>query len=397
MTGSGTEGSAVRALLDHLDRRRSVFVERLRELVSVDSGTGSVVGVNRTGDLCERWLRDDGWQIARHPMDRSGTPFGDLLVAEHDGGGAGTALLIGHTDTVFPDGTAASRPLRVEGGRIYGPGVCDMKGGLLCGVLAVEALRATRTSFGHVIFLLDPDEEVGSPASRASIAEHARRADAVFVLEAARENGAVVTARKGVTNARVRFHGRAAHAGVEPEKGRSAVLAAAHLTIAVHDLNGRWDGTTFNVGLSDGGSRVNVVPESASLSIEIRSTNEAALGAAEEELRRLAGRSAVPDVAADLEMTREHGPMERSDATAALFDRARSLAAELDLALDEAATGGASDANITAALGVPTLDGLGPIGGDDHSPAEWIDLSSFAPRSAILAALIAGVQAGASR
>jgi glutamate carboxypeptidase len=365
----------------------------LGELVAVDSGTGSVEGVNRVVERCVEWLHTDGWSLGRHALDGPNGPLGDLVVAEQDGGARGTTLLIGHTDTVFPDGTAAARPLRLDGDRILGPGVCDMKGGLVSGILAVEALRMTGTAFGRVIFVLNPDEEVGSAASRPFIMERAPEADAVFVLEAARESGAVVTARKGITNARMEFIGRAAHSGVEPEKGRSAVLEAAHATIAVHALNGRWDGTTFNVGVSHGGTRVNVVPEHATLTIEIRSTNEASLKAGEEELVRLAERNVVPDVTTTLEMSREHGPMERSDGTAALFERARSIAGHLGLTLEEAATGGASDANTTAAMGVPTLDGLGPVGGDDHSPAEWIQRSSLVPRTALLAALISSVGA----
>ncbi len=389
-----THDPLVLDLAAHIGAQEEVFIERLRELVAVDSGTGSVGGVNRVVDLCADWLASDGWVVARQPLEAAGEPLGDLMVAEHAGGSAGTALLIGHTDTVFPDGTAAARPLVVDGERITGQGVCDMKGGLVSGILAVEALLATSTPFGRVIFVFNPDEETGSPASRAHISKRARKADAVFVLEAARANGAVVTARKGVSNARMDFSGRAAHAGVEPEKGRSAVLAAAHMTIAVQSLNGRWDGTTFNVGVSSGGSRVNVVPERASLAIEIRSRTEASLTAAERELRLLADRSVVEGVTTTLELTREHGPMERSEATVELFTRARLFADRLGFTLEEAATGGASDANLTAAMGVPTLDGLGPIGGDDHSPAEWIDRASLVPRTAMLAALIGSVQPG---
>lgn len=389
-----THDPPVLDLAAHVGAREDIFIERLRELVEVDSGTGSVRGVNRVVDLCAGWLASDGWTVDREPLEAAGEPLGDLMVAEHAGGSSGTALLIGHTDTVFPDGTAAAWPLVVDGERITGPAVCDMKGGLVAGILAVEALRATSTPFGRVIFVFNPDEEIGSPASRAHISKRAGEADAVFVLEAARANGAVVTARKGVSNARMDFSGRAAHAGVEPEKGRSAVLAAAHMTIAVQSLNGRWDGTTFNVGVSRGGSRVNVVPEYASLTVEIRSMSDASLTAAEQELRSFADRSFVEGVTTTIELTREHGPMERSEASAQLFARARSYAARMGFTLDEAATGGASDANLTAAMGVPTLDGLGPIGGDDHSPAEWIDRASLVPRTAMLAALIGSVQPG---
>jgi glutamate carboxypeptidase len=356
----------------------------------VDSGTGSVGGVNKVAELCAGWLHADGWRIDRHPIDA----FGDLVVAELDGGATGTVLLIGHTDTVFPDGTAAERPFTVEGDRILGPGVCDMKGGLVTGILAVEALRATEEPFGRVLFVLNPDEEVGSPASRRYVMDRAKGADAVFVLEAARADGSVVTSRKGVVNAYMEFRGRAAHAGVEPEKGRSALLEAAHKTIGVQALNGTWDGTTFNVGTSQGGTRINVVPDHAAIAIEIRSMTEASLISAEQELRRLAGQSVVDGVTTTLDVTREHDPMERSAATVALFQRARSFARDLDVALEESATGGASDANITAGMGVPTLDGLGPVGGDDHSPAEWIQRSSLVPRTAILAALIGSASSG---
>ena len=359
----------------------------------MDSGTGSVEGVNEVVERCAGWLHADGWSLDRHAVEGPSGPFGNLVVAEQNGGAPGSTVLIGHSDTVFPDGTAAARPLKLDADRIHGPGVCDMKGGLVSGILAVEALRATNTAFGRVVFVLNPDEEVGSPASRPFIKEQASKADAVFVLEAARANGAVVTARKGITTVQMEFAGRAAHSGVEPEKGRSAVLEASHATIAVHALNGRWTGTTFNVGVSHGGTRVNVVPEHAALTIEIRSTNEASLVAGEKELIRLAERNVVPDVTTTLEMSREHDPMERSEGTAALFARARSIAGHLGLTLEEAATGGASDANITAAMGVPTLDGLGPVGGDDHSPAEWIQRSSVVPRTALLAALVASVGA----
>ncbi len=387
------DATRIRDLEAYMRGREQTFVDRLAELVAIDSGTGSIAGVNRVVDRCAEWLEAEGASVRRPPLEG----FGDLAVADVDGrGGPGAVMLIGHTDTVFADGTAAERPFRVDGDHLLGPGVCDMKGGLVIGMLAIEALRATGTPFGRVTFVLDPDEEVGSPSSREFVSVRAKEADAVLVLEAARENGAVVTARKGVTNARMEFRGRAAHAGVEPEKGRSAVLEAAHKTIALHALNGRWDGTTVNVGVSAGGTRVNVVPEHAALTVELRSMTEAALSAAEEELRRLAVEAVVEGVTVSLEISREHGPMERSPGTAALFEAARTLALQLGMTIEESATGGASDANITAAMGIPTLDGLGPVGGDDHSPAEWIQLSSVVPRTAMLAGLIGWVSAGSA-
>jgi glutamate carboxypeptidase len=208
------------------------------------------------------------------------------------------------------------------------------------------------------------------------------------VLEGGRQNGAFVSARKGVTDFRIDIEGRAAHAGVEPEKGRSALLEAAHKTIALQELNGRWPGVSVNVGLGRGGTRTNVVPERAELEVDVRAPTEAHLAEAETEIRSLCSSAVVPDVRVRLSENGWHRPMEKSPATASLADVAIAVASELGFELQDAATGGASDANTTSAAGVPTIDGLGPVGGDDHAPAEWIDLRSVVPRMALLAGII---------
>lgn len=209
-----------------------------------------------------------------------------------------------------------------------------------------------------------------------------------FVLEAARANGAIVSSRKGVTTARLRIHGRAAHAGVEPEKGRSAILAAGNLIVGIHAMNGRWEDTTANVGVMAGGTRANVVAEEASLEAELRSYTEAGLSAAEAELERLASDPGVAGVRVEIDLDREYRPMEQTPATSRLVALAQDIADEIGFTLHDEASGGASDANTTARVGLPTLDGLGPVGGDDHSEREWIDLRSIVPRAALLAGLI---------
>jgi glutamate carboxypeptidase len=210
-----------------------------------------------------------------------------------------------------------------------------------------------------------------------------------LVLECARANGDIVSARKGIADARARFRGRAAHAGIEPEKGRSAVLAAAHATVALHALNGRWPTATVNVGTVHGGTRPNVVAESAELEIDVRASRGDEFDAAWEAVAATLRQPAVPDVVATLERTAFHPPMERGEGTRRLVGLAQRLAAELGFEIRDAATGGASDANTTAAAGLPTLDGLGPVGGDDHSADEWLDLASVVPRTALLAGLMA--------
>jgi glutamate carboxypeptidase len=215
--------------------------------------------------------------------------------------------------------------------------------------------------------------------------------DACLVLECARENGDIVSARKGVLDLRLTVHGRAAHAGVEPWKGRSATLEAATKTIALHDLNGRWEGVTVNVGVIRGGTRPNVVAEEAVLEVDLRSPKRADLEAAEAAVREIAARSTVPDTGCELEVMGRHWPMEKLPASARLVEVALELAGRLGFPLADTATGGASDANTTAGMGIPTLDGLGPVGGNDHSPAEYLELDSIVPRTALLAGLILAI------
>jgi glutamate carboxypeptidase len=216
----------------------------------------------------------------------------------------------------------------------------------------------------------------------------AAEADVAFVLEGARENGDIVSSRKGVSDFRIEVRGLAAHAGVEPERGRSAILEAAHKTVALQALNGRWPGVTVNVGVVNGGTRTNVVPAICVLDIDVRSPFEATLRAAEEAIMDIANRHTVSDIEVAVTGGAWHRPMEKGEGGAKLAALATEVAAELGFGLKDAATGGASDANTTSAAGVPTLDGLGPVGGDDHGPKEWIDLDSVVPRISLLAGLV---------
>jgi glutamate carboxypeptidase len=291
---------------------------------------------------------------------------------------------------VFDPGTVAERPFRIDGDRGMGPGISDMKGGLLTGFFAVEVLlEAGFDAFGSMTYICNPDEEIGSPWSRDVIRAEAANADVALVLEAARENGDIVSSRKGVSDYRIEVIGRASHAGVEPERGRSAILEAAHKTIALQALNGRWPGVTVNVGVIGGGTRTNVVAERCELHVDLRSPEAATLDEAAAEVERICADHEVPDVTATVRANGWHRPMEKGEGGARLAAIAIGVAAELGFTVRDAATGGASDANTISAAGTPTLDGLGPIGGDDHGPAEWLDVTSVVPRTALLAALLA--------
>jgi glutamate carboxypeptidase len=265
-----------------------------------------------------------------------------------------------------------------------------MKAGLLAGLHAIGALHEAGVR-PTVTFVANPDEEIGSPFSTPFIRSLAPEHDAVLVLECARANGDIVSARKGIADYHVTLLGRAAHAGVEPEKGRSAILEAARQVLALHDLNGRWPTVTVNVGVIDGGTRPNVVAERCELQVDLRAATAGAFDAAASELERLVATAGERDITAEVRRTAGHPPMEKTDASARLVDLAVAIAGDLGFELRDAATGGASDANTTAALGVPTLDGLGPVGGDDHSADEWLDLTSIGPRTTLLAALMARI------
>ncbi|HEX2883347.1 MAG TPA: M20 family metallopeptidase [Candidatus Limnocylindria bacterium] len=377
------------ALRRIVDARLPLFREQLAQLVNIDCGSYTPAGVNRVADFVADALQRLGADVERiehHPEDGRPT-LGDLVIGRLSGDGP-HLLLIGHMDTVFDPGTAAERPYRSIGSRAFGPGVTDMKAGLLAGLHAIGALHEAGVH-PAVTFVANPDEEIGSPFSTPHIRALAPHHAAVLVLECARANGDIVSARKGIADYHLTFVGRAAHAGVEPEKGRSAILEAARQAVALHALNGRWPSVTVNAGVIRGGTRPNVVAERCELQVDLRAATVEAFEAATAELERLAGTPTVEGVAVEIRRIAGHPPMEKSPASGRLVETAVAIATELGFELRDAATGGASDANTTAALGIPTLDGLGPVGGDDHSVDEWLDLDSVGPRTTLLAALIA--------
>jgi len=363
------------------------FLAELESLVNVDSGSYTPNGVNRVANVVADSLAELGADVERQsPEDGQ---LGDLVVGRLRGEGP-RLLLIGHMDTVFDEGTAAARPFRIDGERALGPGTSDMKGGLLAGLHALAALRAAG-SRPDVTFVANPDEEIGSPFSTPHIRRLAAEHDAALVLECARANGDIVSARKGIADLQVTFTGRAAHAGVEPEKGRSAILAAARWVVSLQALNGRWPSVTLNPGVIRGGTRPNVVAAECSVQLDLRAAATNEFVAAQAEVERLLRRYTVGDISAEMRRMAGHPPMEKTPSTARLASLAAEIAGDLGFDLRDTATGGASDANTTSAAGLPSLDGLGPIGGDDHSADEWLDLSSVVPRTTLLATLIGRV------
>ena len=297
------------------------------------------------------------------------------------------ALLLAHFDTVWPLGTLEKMPVREDEGRLFGPGVYDMKVSLVMVAAVVEVLgRLKRKLPRPLLVLLNSDEEIGSPSSRQSIEELARQSEYVLVLEPPLPDGGLKTARKGVGRFTIEVEGKAAHAGVAPEQGRSAIVELAHQVLRATELNDPRFGTTVSVGLIRGGTAFNVVPAHASAEVDVRATSPAAAAAVEAALRAFAARTPGTRVTVPGGFIRP--PMERTPAIAALFARAQEIAARLGLELSEGSTGGGSDGNFTAALGVPTLDGLGVQGGGAHAENEHIMIEALPERAALLAALL---------
>ncbi len=368
-----------------LQASQSAFVADLATLVNRDCGTYNKAGVDQVGEWiaerCAAWQ----WEVQRFPQ----ATYGDCWLARLRGDGAGRLLLSGHLDTVYPDGTAAARPMRFDGARIVGPGTCDMKGGLLVGMYALRALQTVGwRDFAEIAFFFNSEEEVGSPVSRALYSPIAKEMDAAFVLESARANGDIVGARKGAGHFKLSVKGKAAHSGVEPEKGANAILELAHQIIALQHLNGMVAGMTVNACVVGGGTRSNVIPDQAWAEVDVRATDPVGAEAITRALSELGNRTTVPGTQVLVEGRFGTPPMPKTPAIAFLVELAQGVARELGFEVKDTATGGVSDANMIAGLGVPVLDGLGPIGGLDHSPDEYIERGSIVPRTALLAGLI---------
>ncbi len=370
--------------LEQAKQSQQALLGDLQTIVNIDSGTYHKAGVDQFAAWMKGRLEASDCAVTIQPQSE----FGNHVVGVRRGNGKARILVIGHMDTVFPEGEPQRRPFTIKDGRAFGPGVLDMKSGLLLGVYAVDLLRALGTdNFASVTYLCNSDEEIGSPSSKPLVRELAGQADVALVLEPGRELDEVVIARKGVGNYRLDVRGVAAHAGVEPEKGRSAILELAHKIVALQALNGTIPGVTVNVGVVGGGERGNIVPDHAHALIDIRAADNAGIAAVEDAFQRIARQVIVPDTESTITGELCHFPFEATPGSTALFKLAQAEAARQNIALRGISTGGGSDGNTTATM-IPTLDALGVAGGLAHNPGEYIVIDSIAPRMALLAGLI---------
>jgi glutamate carboxypeptidase len=361
----------------------------LRDLaawVNIDTPSLAVERLDRLGAILASTVEQYGMHPELVPMPGVGLYLHATL---HGTGHAKVALLC-HHDTVFPLGTAEGWPFRYDERRVYGPGVADMKGGIAVAVHAARLLATGPRPFGIVELISGPDEET-RPTAPEEILERVRGHDAVLCMECGRVDGSVVSARKGGRWFRVHASGRPAHAGVEPDAGRNVAIALAQEAIRLAALHHVRDGMTFQITELHAGQGVNTVPGGGFLTGDMRAPSSADLEWGMDEMRRF---GSYPDIAFREEDLGGPPPLERTPQVAALAETAIALGARVGHRFGETITGGVSDGSWTAWSGVPTLDGLGPVGGLDHTPAEYAELATFATRAGVVAGLVAAVDGG---
>jgi glutamate carboxypeptidase len=373
----------VRNLLEAAERERDWTVAVVRSLAEHESPSTDPLALERCAAHLMARCREAGASVRRE----AGAPTVDHVIAEWPGPGR-PVLLVGHFDTVWPVGQLARMPIQVTDGRLHGPGVLDMKAGLSVGLTAMRVLSAEvpESRRPAVTLLATSDEEVGSVTSRTLIETLARRSAAVLVLEPAIPGGALKTARKGVGEFEVIVHGVASHAGADPGAGASAVHELAHQVTAIAALADPPAGLSVNVGVVEGGTRSNVVAERAGAIVDVRIGRAGDAARIEAAMARL--RPVNPRVRIEVRGGVNRPPMERSPGVARLFELARDVALGWGEQLEEGATGGASDGNFTAAIGVPTLDGLGGVGDGPHAIHEHTQIDFLPRRAALVAGLL---------
>jgi glutamate carboxypeptidase len=380
---------STQAAFHWLKHRETAMTRLLSRFVRTESPSLDKAAVDRLGRIiAAEWKRRGARVTFLRQRDR-----GNHVRAAWDprGGRTGRQILVlGHLDTVYEAGTLARTPFRLSKGRAWGPGAFDMKGGLVIALFAVDALAAADClPAKRVVFLWTSDEEIGSGTSRVLIEREARRSDAVLVLEPALgPDGLVKTGRKGIGEFELIATGRAAHAGLNPEDGVNAVEEIARQIARFSRWNRARGGVTVSAGVIEGGTRSNVIPERARVLVDVRASRAADMRALDRQFRAL--RPILAGAKLQIRGGFNRPPMERK-ASAALFGVARNLAKDLGVPLGEAFVGGGSDGNFTAALGMPTLDGLGAVGDGAHSPRENIVIGKLAERAALLAGLLAAI------
>ncbi|TNV17324.1 M20 family metallopeptidase [Buttiauxella sp. B2] len=362
------------------------YIQELKKVVNIDCGTATIDGVEEVSRIIQQWYQNENWHCDKVSLGEKVGP--GLFATNKPDAEYYDVLLVGHMDTVFPEGTVAERPFRIEGNRAYGPGVSDMKSGLLNILWALREMDKATLERLSIGVAMNPDEETSSLHSRHWLGELAKRSRCVLVCEAARADGSLVKARKGIAGYKLTFKGVAAHAGNDPESGRSAIKALAHAVLEISELADISKGTTINTGVISGGVVANIVPEHAEMIVDVRFQDNEEYARVHAAIQAYNQHEFERDVKTTVHQLTQKPAMSPTADTEVLMKLIEQAGAAEGIDVRWKSVGGGSDANYIAALGVPALDGLGPIGAGFHSASEYLELDSIEPRIRLLKRVI---------
>ena len=373
-------------VLAHAEQYKGEALKLLERLVNIDSGSGYEPGLTQVGDIAIEELKKLGATIERVPNtpDKS-----SHVIATLKGTGKAKILLMAHMDTVFKQGSAAERPFHIKDGRAYGPGVMDDKGGIVAGIYALKVLKNIDfKDYAQITFLLDASEETGSDIATDLIKKTAKAHDVTLNLEPGRPADGLVVWRKGSATALVEVKGKASHAGVAPELGRNAAMEVAHQILQLGKLGDEAKKTTINFTVLNAGDRKNVIPDQATAAADVRAAVPEEFDRIEKDLARVSQDKLIADTEVTTTLKRGLPPMPQTAESDRLMAMAQGIYGEIGRKLTEEGSGGAADASLSASVGTPTLDGFGIVGGNIHTPEEYAEIDSVAPRIYLLSRMI---------
>ena len=362
-----------------INNNKEEMLSVLEKIVNMDSATEYKEGTDAVGNFLSQKFSEIGLEVEKVPQEK----YGDHVICRLKGEGDNT-LIIGHFDTALPKGTPKKRPFKIKGNRGYGCGVADMKAGIIAAFFAIKSILETTELKPNINVILNSDEEPGSPTSRKIIKVEASKAARAFIIEPSRNNY-IITQRKGVGMFTFTAKGVAAHAGAEPEKGCNAIVELGHMILELSCLNDYERGVTVNVGVIEGGTYPYVVAEEATAKVDCRIPTEEDGVYLKNKFNEITNISQVKGVERSCKGDFHRPPMEKSKETTELFAFVNEIASELTISIKEFNSGGASDGNLTSAMGVPTLDGMGPVGNGFHGPKEYVEIDSIFERTKLLA------------
>jgi glutamate carboxypeptidase len=366
----------------YIEGKQEEMLQLLEQLVNIDSGSYVKKGVDQVGSILKGEYEKLGFNVQVHPQEE----YGNHLTIRHPEATDPKIIIVAHMDTVFPDGTVQKRPFSQDGKRAYGPGVVDMKASQVAVLFALKALlEADESAYKNVHIVLNSDEEIGSPSGRSLIEKTAKEKKYALIVEPGRADGSVVSQRKGGGRYTMTVTGIGAHSGIEPEKGRSAIEELAHKVIKLHRLTNYEEGVSVNVGLVDGGTSANTVAPIATGQIDVRIETMEQAEVLTKQIEEVCARPDIEGTSIALTGGINRPPMEKNAQTKALLSIIQEVGRKISIEIKDTKTGGGSDASFTSAMGVSTIDGIGPVGGQVHSDKEYLEIDTFTERTLLIA------------